>query len=283
MIASAPVRRRLRRLTALCLLSLSGLAHAVEAPLWEAGIGLAGLDFPDYRGSDERHGYLLPYPYFVYRGDLIKVDRQGISGRLFRSERVVLDYSSDAAPPVESSKNAARLGMPDLDPTFELGPQLEICLSADCRREERLSFRLPVRAVLATDFRHIDGAGWVANPYFNYDNPGLLPGGWNFGLGTGLLYGSKKNHEYYYGVPAAYATPSRPAYEARAGYGGWRTLLTTSRRFDRYWVGAFARYDNLSGTAFEDSPLVRVRHSFMAGIGVAWILGHSRQRVEAAP
>jgi hypothetical protein len=29
-------------------------ARAGEFPLWEAGAGIAGIDFPDYRGSDER-------------------------------------------------------------------------------------------------------------------------------------------------------------------------------------------------------------------------------------
>jgi outer membrane protein len=39
-----------------------------EKPLWEIGVGLAVLQMPDYRGSDKYRGYLLPYPYLVYRG-----------------------------------------------------------------------------------------------------------------------------------------------------------------------------------------------------------------------
>ncbi len=271
-------------LGALCAgLALSAVARAAEEPLWEAGIGFAGLNMPDYRGSDERRNYLLPFPYFVYRGDLIKVDRQGITSRLFKSERVTLDFSVDAGVPVNSDKNTARAGMPDLDPTFELGPLLGVCLWVDCRGGEQLSLRLPVRAVIATDFTHVETAGWVANPHLNYDNPRLLPPGWNFSVATGPIFATRAYHEYYYGVPAALATPARPAYEARGGYSGWRTLVTTSRRFDHLWFGAFARYDTLSGTVFDDSPLVRVRHSFMAGFGVAWILGESERRVQTGP
>ena len=46
--------------------------------------------------------------------------------------------------------------------------------------------------------------------------------------------------------------------------------------YPRFWVGAFARYDNLSGAAFVDSPLVKDKESFMVGIGVAWILMESK-------
>jgi len=37
-------------------------ARSAELPLWEAGAGVAVLDFPDYRGSDERHTLALRIP-----------------------------------------------------------------------------------------------------------------------------------------------------------------------------------------------------------------------------
>ncbi|HWH49052.1 MAG TPA: MipA/OmpV family protein, partial [Burkholderiales bacterium] len=47
-------------------------ARGGEFPLWEAGAGVAVIDFPDYRGSNERRVIALPIPYLVYRGDLLK-------------------------------------------------------------------------------------------------------------------------------------------------------------------------------------------------------------------
>ena len=43
-------------------------AHAQTEikPLWEVGAGAAFIDFPIYRGADERRSYLLPVPYFAY-------------------------------------------------------------------------------------------------------------------------------------------------------------------------------------------------------------------------
>ncbi len=90
------------------------------------------------------------------------------------------------------------------------------------------------------------------------------------------MYASEDYHDYYYEVQPAYATAARPAYDARAGYSGSRLTLTASRRYPRFWVGAFARYDSLSGAVFADSPLVKKQDSFMAGVGIAWILAESR-------
>ena len=103
-----------------------------------------------------------------------------------------------------------------------------------------------------------------------------VAGGWDIGTAVGPIYASEEYHDYYYEVAPAYATPSRPAYDARAGYSGSRLTLTVSRRFAKFWVGAFARYDNLSGAVFADSPLVKKNDAFMAGIGIAWILVQSR-------
>jgi hypothetical protein len=64
-----------------------------EKPLWEVGAGLALLQMPDYRGSDENRLYLLPYPYIIYRGDILKVDRERISGRIFKTDKLLLEFS----------------------------------------------------------------------------------------------------------------------------------------------------------------------------------------------
>ena len=77
----------------------------------------------------------------------------------------------------------------------------------------------------------------------------------------------------------AYATAARPAYEAHGGYSGWRAVAATSRRFGNAWVGAFVRYDNLHGAAFDDSPLVRRNSELTFGIGVSWILKTSSEFV----
>ena len=265
------------------LFGVAGLAVAARAddkPLWEAGFGVLPVQSPDYRGSDQSRNYLLPLPYGAYRGEIFRADRGGVRGRLIDSDRVRLDISADAAVPVDSSKNEARQGMPNLKFVFEIGPVLSLCLLPTCDGDWSLQFRLPVRAVFDTDFRSLGSIGGTTQPHLNFDLKDLGPGGgWNFGVAAGPLYASERYHDYYYQVDPAFATPTRPAYDARGGYSGLRYTATLSKRFDKLWFGAFARYDDLAGAVFEDSPLVRIRHSFMAGFALAWVLAESPQHV----
>jgi len=255
--------------------------HAELRPEWELGAGATAFTLPDYRGSDESRAYLLPFPYVVYRGDKLRVDRQGARGMLFESDRVELDLSVSATPPVDSSKNRARQGMPDLDPTIEVGPRLNLILLRDRPAERALTLRLPLRAAIATDFSHAEGAGLVAYPNLSLDaRPVLFGGKWNLGLQAGLLYGSRHYHQYFYGVDPQFATPERPAFEARGGYSGAAAVASLTRRMGKFWVGGFARYDSLKGAAFESSPLVRQDYALMAGVAFAWVFVESDRKVE---
>lgn len=270
-----------RGFAAALLACVTGTSIAEEKPLWELGFGFFTLTSPDYRGSDESRDYLLPLPYIVYRGDIIRISRSGIYGRLFETDRVNLDLSADGSVPTDSSKNSARQGMPDLDATFEVGPALEVCLWQTCNGDRKLQFRLPVRAVFSTDFGSIVSRGGSAHPHLNFDIKNIGPGGgWNFGVAAGPLYATERFHDYYYEVAPLYATGTRSAYDARGGYSGSRLTLALSKRFQRVWVGAFARYDTLAGATFENSPLVRSDHAFMAGFSVAWIFAESELFVD---
>jgi outer membrane scaffolding protein for murein synthesis (MipA/OmpV family) len=279
--------RRLTTCLAGFLLAVTSahISPAEELPLWEAGVGVAGLSVPDYRGSDQQRFYVLPLPYLVYRGDFLRLDNNGLSGLLFHSERVHLNISADAGVPVKSDKDTARIGMPDLDPTFQIGPSLEICLLKDTNSERVVQFCLPVRAVIATDLSRWNGEGFVAHPELTFDLRNTGPGkGWNFGLAVGPLFATEKYHDYYYEVAPQFAVPGfRPAYDARAGYSGSLLILSVTKRFGHIWFGAFARYDELSGAVFANSPLMRTDHSVMAGIGLAWVFAESKTLVHAAP
>ena len=255
-------------------------ARAAELPLWEAGAGVAVLDFPDYRGSDERHTLVLPIPYLVYRGDFLKADRESVRGQFYKDDRLDLHLSVNGSIPVNSGDNSARRGMPDLDPTLEIGPNLTVMLLRS--DTTHLNLRFPVRAVIATDLSYARDVGWVFQPQINVDFYDRFPGpGWNLGFAAGPLFGNKRYHNYYYGVAPQFATPERPAYDAGGGYGGIQWIAALSKRFPSYWVGGFVRLDTLSGATFEASPLVRQNESFAAGFAIAWILGKSQKMVEA--
>lgn len=263
-------------------LSVPSLCAAAEQkPLWELGFAFAALSAPDYRGSDETRGYLLPLPYIVYRGDILRVERGGIYSRLIDTDRIKLDLSGDAGVPVDSSKNRARAGMPDLDPVFEVGPSLEICLWRSCAGDRLFQFRLPVRFMFSTNFTSVESRGGLVHPHLNLDWKNVGPGGgWNVGIAGGPIYATERYHDYYYEVQPVFATAARPAFDARGGYSGSRVTFAFSKRFRNVWVGAFARADSLAGARFEDSPLVRRTSWFMTGVSVAWVFAESDTMVD---
>jgi outer membrane protein len=278
------VRRiRLTLLIPVLLFACRGAYAQEELPAWEAGMGVAVLNIPDYRGSDRQRTYVLPLPYLIYRGETVKVDKEGAHADLFKSDTVKLDLSLNAGPPAKSSDDGARAGMPDIDPTLEVGPVLKVLLSANHDRSRILSLRLPVRGVVATNFRHSKAIGWVFSPNLNYDVFDFPAAGWNFGTAAGPVFASERYHDYYYEVAQQYATATRPAYDAKGGYSGAQFTMALSRRYPKFWVGAFLRYDDLHGAVFEDSPLIRKKSSLMYGAGIAWVFAKSSQMVTVQP
>ena len=283
-VKARPVRRGLISATTLLLiLTLSPLmASAKEAPLWEIGLGLGGLYLPDYRGADNSSAYLLPLPYVEYRGEHFKVDEEGARGTIFSTNRIKLDISLAGGVPVRSDSNTERNGMPNLDPTVEIGPSLEFRLDSAAQRQYELWLRMPWRAAYSVSTSSIANQGWVFAPYFEYvmDRPGVA-NAWKTHLAIGPIFGDKKYHDYFYEVAPQFETATRPAYSAETGYSGSRITLTLTKRFDNYWVGAFARYDNLSGAVFEDSPLVADKEYFAIGFGIARIIAQSKTKVSS--
>ena len=254
----------------------SVFAQAESLPLWEAGAGVAAISFPDYRGSAHRRNYLLPVPVFIYRGDVFQSDREKMRGLLFSSERAELEISINGSVPIRSNGNTVREGMPDLDPSLEIGPSLNVAM-ADFGHS-KLALRLPLRAVIASDFRSIHNAGVLSNPNLNLDVKAFQ--GWRLGLVAGALFADGRYHDRIYGVAPAYARPGRPAYRAPGGYSGAQFIVAISRRFAPIWVAGFVKYDVLNHAAFESSPLVERRNNLSVGVAATWVFAQSDTRVE---
>jgi MipA family protein len=262
-------------------LALACAAPALPAfadqPLWELGAGVAALRLPHYRGSDQTDDWVLPVPYAVYRGRILRADRDGARAVLFDSERVDFDLSVAASAPTKSRDDLARQGMSDLAPTVEIGPKLNLALARG--DGWKLDLRAPVRAVVTLESRprHI---GWTVSPVLNLDVRGRAV---DFGMQAGPLWGDRRLHAYYYDVAPADATASRPAYRASGGRAGWQATLGASRRIGRLWMGAFVRADSVAGAAFESSPLVRRRQQWAFGMALSWVFAVSQRTVPDAP
>lgn len=266
-------------ITAAASIFIASSAIAGQVPRWEVGAGAAYIDFPHYRGSNERQTYALPIPYVIYRGDLLKVDRQRVRGMLFHTETAELDVSVNGSVPVMN--NGARQGMPNLDPTLEIGPALNISLHKSDSNHVRLELRLPVRSVIATDFSYLRDIGFMFQPQLNLDVQDVFgQTGWNLGVGAGPIFTDRRYNQYFYGVEASYARPDRPAYTASGGYAGSQFVAALTKRFPGYWVSGFVKWDMLQGATFLASTLVKSKESTTFGFAISWVFAESSIRVE---
>lgn len=252
-----------------------GCVHAQSTvdvpPKSELGLGVAVLQFPAYRGSDQSSTLVLPFPYLEYRGDFFKADREGVRASLFDSDRVEFSVSISGSPPSKSDGIERRKGMPDLKPSLEVGPQLNAFLSDPQNKDFKLRLRLPLRQGITIENKP-QNVGLTFSPNLNLDiaNPWGISGG-NLGFIVGPIFTNKKQNDNFYTVAAPYATANRPAYQARSGYAGSQFLVSLSRKMGDVWVGSYIRYDSLRGAVFADSPLVATRHFLTAGVAVSYV------------
>lgn len=273
-----PVRGLRLWLVVSCVL-FSLPASAYHLPKWELGLGAAVLNMPAYRGATGRKDTWLPMPYVAYRGGRFKVDEEGVRGTLLHRERFHLDFSVAGSLPVADG-DGARKGMSALDPIGEIGPSLDVVLGQLGDRhlewEQQWWLRLPLRAALSVGDPLVGYRGWVFSPYLNWVwVKGAKRSRWRWNLSLGPIFASRTYHDYFYTVDAADITAARPAYDAKAGYGGQRISLALSVNSRKWFVGAFVRYDDLQGAVFEDSPLVETNGYLIAGVAVSRIFAQS--------
>jgi outer membrane scaffolding protein for murein synthesis (MipA/OmpV family) len=263
-------------------LTLARPAAAERLPLWEAGIGIAGIDFPIYRGSEIRQSYVLPVPYVSYHGDMLQVDSERTRALFFRRDWVELDTSLDGSVPAQSSSGSARHGMPNLPATLEIGPSLNFHLYYDEHKRTNIDLRLPARAAFAVDWQHFNDIGWLFTPQLNMDFNNIADSGWNIGVMLGVIYADRRYHQFFYNVAPQYVTADRPFYAASGGFSGSQILLGVSRRFSDFWFGEFVKWDDMSQAVVANSPLVTTKRYFTFGLALSWILDRSPRMVEVS-
>lgn len=242
-------------------------------PLWEVGAFAGSFTAPAYPASAERFSRNLVLPYLIYRGDFLRVDRDGIDARLRLAPDYELDVGLSGSFPATSNDIAARQGMPDLGTLLEFGPRLKVRLGQPAPGL-RLGLDLPLRSVIEFN-GGTRSQGTVFEPALVLEGADL-GGGWSLSAKAGLTWGDQQINQYFYGVPAAYATGLRPAYEAQAGLISARASLGTSKSWGPdLRVFGYARMDYYSLGANTASPLALQSSSPSLGVGLTWTLGRS--------
>jgi outer membrane protein len=264
---------------AACLgLSMPALAQEAQ-PLWEAGVAVFGASTPAYPGSADRSNRLLPLPFLIYRGDVLRADQGGIGARLFRSERVEFDVGVSGALPAHNVD--ARRGMPDLNTLIEFGPRMKILLARPTPMS-RLRLELPLRAVVEVQ-GGVRRQGTSFEPKLSYEWRGADPR-WGHDVSVAALFADRRLGRYFYEVAPQYALPERPLYQADSGLLLTRLGYSASYKFsDDVRLFGFVRAESYRGAANEDSPLMKKRSGASVGLGLTWTLARSATMARTAP
>ncbi len=247
-------------------------------PLWELGIGAAAYHQPNYPGSDVRSTTGFPFPYVIYRGDWFRIDRS-LQGILYETQRIKADFSAGATSIVDSDESNARDGMPNLNPTFDVGPALSLLLTNPTRADS-IWGRVAVRTAVSvdTDDWNFQQQGWVFDTRLRYQRP-LIGERLKISTELGASFADAKYSGYFYDVAPEYATPLRPAYSADSGYAGTRLGLGLSGIHGKWRWSLYGAYMNFQGASFAGSPLLDSEHDFSLGASIGWMFWQSQRRV----
>lgn len=236
-------------------------------PLWELGAVGVGVSQLAYPGADQqvRRGIVLPY--VIYRGRVLRADRDTAGLRAIHTDDFDLDVGFSGSFGSSSDKIEARRGMPNLGTLIEFGPRMRWKLG-DGPGGGRWRFDLPLRGVFDLSDRAAHrGMSLEPEVHFRRESPT----GWNYSMSFGVIFADQRLADTFYEVAPRYATAERPAYEAKPGLVAWRVGTTVSRKLGPDWrVFGFARVDHLAGAANRASPLVRRDAGLTAGIGASY-------------
>lgn len=255
---------------------------------WNAGVGVASLVFPSWRGASESTSLVLPAPIFsIWRGNS-EVGRGGIRSQLSLTDNLIIRASMSGSLPADSDESPLRRGLPDLDPTLEAGPALSWTVHQDGAWNYRLEALL--RGVFTVNLKSPQWLGLTFQPriaiYWTRGNP-KTRNQWFGRLAIGPIWAERKQHRYFYSVSADHVEANRVAncgegtvescpasslraYDAAGGYSGTRANVSLSWTRDRISLAGYVGYDNLRGTAFEDSPLRPEDDYWLAGFFMSW-------------
>lgn len=226
-----------------------------------------GLSQQAWPGASENVNRALPLPYVLYRGPLLRIDREAFGLRAIKTSNFELDVGFSGALGSRANEIEARRGMPDLGTLLEFGPRARWNLGpAPGGAQWRLE--VPLRGVFDVTDRFAS-RGLALEPRIQWNHQDLA--GWRLSASAGAVLGDRKLTGTFYDVAPEFATPSRPEFEAKAGLIAWRLGLVASHRLNRDWrIFGFVRMDSVAGATNADSPLVTRTAGYSGGLGLQW-------------
>ncbi len=251
-----------------------------KLPLWEYGVVGMVARLPHYPGSNTYSNYVLPLPYLVYRGDIIRANQEGLRGIFWHNDKFETDISFSGNPPV-SNDDTEREGMPELDSIVEMGPALRYYFYKD---NEENSFFLQTDLRLAVSVGFDSGIdtrreGYTSEFSLVYKNArALARSNSSFNLSIGLKFSDSALNSYFYEVSPEYQRADRLAYKAHGGYSGAQFAGSFVKRLNpKVSLRLYGKFINISEAIFEDSPLVQTQNNYVIACMLTYKLGESKR------
>ncbi len=249
-------------------------------PKYEIGFGAIRLDVPNYPGAANNTPRFIPFPWLIYRSDNFQMDEEGTRAKLINKEKFEFGFSGGLNFSIKSEDNAARVGMPDTDTLFGMGPGI-IYRFLNNDPLQRLNFGLGVRVNISTDFfDNTSYEGLLIEPYLRYWRKYSAASSLTFFSGISASFSDQDYADFFYSIDKQFETASRKSYNAKPGLVELSASFGfTSSLSEKLSVFVAASYSDLSLAANRDSFLVEKVTNFSAIMGFSWLFFESSEMV----
>ncbi len=257
-------------------------------PQWEFGLAAAGLSVPAYPASAVSSERRFLLPWFIYRGDKVRLQDGGLKLIALQNQRVTVDVSISGSLNADSEDTPLRQGMPDLDYLFELGPKIDVRLweseseqsSDGVKRFGRINWSTALRLAVSTDLKSIRSRGPVLGTELQYRRDGLFGARSFVSASASAYWVGEQLMDYFYQVDPAFATDQRAAYDAKAGYTGSGLSLGIGHQFNKDVSGFLGvRLSLHDGAKNSNSPLFEENTNTGIYGGVSWTIKKSSKTI----
>jgi len=252
-------------------------------PLWEMNLAAFARYGPAYPASEESQVNIVPLPFPIYRGKILRVGADAnkpVTTRIFRRDRIKLDIDFGLNFPVDSDDIDVRTSMPDLDLLAEAGPELELQFVKQPKIGNAF-LALQLRGAFSFDGLDPTWRGLIFSSEVKYVAP-VFRDKSEFMVRVTPEWAADEYMDFFYGVAPEYATVNRPEYNAKGGYLGTKLAFSLKHEFnDKFQLRTGVRFGFYQGARNRKSTLYTAETNSGVYIAFLWKFWESARKVDA--
>jgi len=256
-----------------------------QEPLWEMNLAAFARYGPAYPASEESQVNIVPLPFPIYRGKILRVGADAnkpVTTRIFRRDRIKLDIDFGLNFPVDSEDIDARTGMPDLDLLAEAGPELELQFVKQPKIGNAF-LALQLRGAFSFDGLDPTWRGLIFSSEVKYVAPVFREKS-EFSMRITPEWAGNEYMDFFYGVAPEFSTVNRPQYTAKGGYLGTKLAFSLKHEFnDKFQLRTGVSFGLYQGARNRNSTLYTAETNSGVYIAFLWKFWESARMADADP